>query len=100
MLFRSRQTRRRGLLGRPGLEAGHGLLIRPCLAIHTAWMRFAIDVVFIDRDGTVIKTRTAMGPWRLAAATRARAVVELPSGWLSERRVAVGDRLLVREEAA
>lgn len=95
----TRRARRRGLLGRRGLDAGHGLLIRPCLAIHTAWMRFAIDVVFIDASGTVIRYVSGVAPWRVAASPRARAVVELPAGWLARRPVAVGDRLRVCEEA-
>jgi uncharacterized protein len=89
----TRTARRRGLLGRDGLEPGHAMLIAPCSSIHTWFMRFPIDVIFVARDGRVVKSRAAMPPWRLAAAPRAYAVVELPAGTLAKVNVATGDRL-------
>ena len=70
-------TRRRGLLGRDGLAAGHALLIAPCSSIHTWFMRFPIDVIFVRRDGLVLKTRAAIPAWRMAFGWGAFAVVEL-----------------------
>ncbi|HEV3217381.1 MAG TPA: DUF192 domain-containing protein [Vicinamibacterales bacterium] len=89
----TRAERRRGLLGRDGLEPGHAMLIAPCSSIHTWFMRFPIDVIFVARDGRVVKTRAAIPPWRLALAPGAYAVVELPAGAIAEALVRIGDRL-------
>jgi uncharacterized membrane protein (UPF0127 family) len=83
----------RGLLGRAALGAGEGLLIRPTSAIHTFFMRFAIDVVFLDRDGVVLEVVPGLRPWRLAAKRGARSVLELPAGEADARRIWPGDRL-------
>jgi uncharacterized membrane protein (UPF0127 family) len=88
-------SRLRGLLGRSGLGAGEGLLIRPASAIHTLFMRFAIDVVFIDRSGVVVKVVSALRPWRLAVGRRARCVLELAAGEAAARQIRPGDVLLV-----
>jgi uncharacterized protein len=89
----TRAARRRGLLGRDGLEPGCAMLIAPCSSIHTWFMRFPIDVIFVARDGRVLKTRAAMPPWRLAVAPGAYAVVELPPGAIAKSHVRIGDRL-------
>jgi uncharacterized membrane protein (UPF0127 family) len=73
------------------------MMLAPCAAVHTAFMRFAIDVVFIDRDGHAVKIVRNLPPWRIAAARRAHAVVELAAGSL--RDVSVGDRLYVAPRA-
>jgi len=86
-------TRMRGLLGRRGLPRGHGLFIEPTWSVHTWFMRFPIDVVFLDHDLTVLKLRTHMRPWRAAARFRARSVLELASGECDRLRLEVGDRL-------
>ena len=62
------ESRRRGLLKRDFLADGSALVIAPTNAIHTFFMRFAIDVAFVARDGRVLKIRRAMPPWRMAAA--------------------------------
>ncbi|MEX0786918.1 MAG: DUF192 domain-containing protein [Dehalococcoidia bacterium] len=83
-----------GLLGRSSLQPGEGLLIEPCSSVHTAFMRFTIDVVYIDRDGLVVKLAPKMRPFRMSAAMRtARSVVELPSGTIERTGTAVGDQL-------
>jgi uncharacterized membrane protein (UPF0127 family) len=86
-------TRMRGLLGRTGLPRGHGLFIEPTWSVHTWFMRFPIDVVFLDRDLTVLKIRKDMGPWRAAARFRARSVLELAAGECDRLHLEVGDRL-------
>ena len=86
-------TRMRGLLGRKRLARGHGLLIEPTWSVHTWFMRFPIDVVFLDRDLTVLKIRKHMGPWRAAARFRARSVLELAAGECDRLHLEVGDRL-------
>jgi hypothetical protein len=89
----TRATRKRGLLGRDGLPSGSALVISPCFAVHTAFMRFAIDVMFIDRDGYVVRMVRNMGRWRIAASIRAQQVIELPAGELEKRGVREGDRV-------
>jgi uncharacterized membrane protein (UPF0127 family) len=89
----TRESRRRGLLGRDGLAVGSALVITPCFSIHTAFMRFAIDVVFLNRDGVVLRVVSRLAPWRLAIAVGARLVVELPAGALEAHPVLAGDKL-------
>ena len=89
-------TRLRGLLGRRDLPRGEGLLLVPSPSVHTAFMRFAIDVVFLDRHGTVVAVEPELRPWRTAAKKGARAVVELAAGECGRRGVAPGDRLLLQ----
>ena len=89
----TRASRRRGLLGREGLDRSAALILAPCVAVHTAFMRFAIDVVFVDRDGCALKIVRELAPWRIALAPLAHAVIELAGGSLGSRDVSVGDRL-------
>ena len=70
-------TRNRGLLGRDGLDRGSALILAPCASVHTWFMRFPIDVVFVKKTGEVAKVRSAVGPWRIAVALRRGAA----SGW-------------------
>jgi len=92
--------RMRGLLGRPGLPAGEGLLLSPAPAIHTGFMRFPIDAVFLDRDLVVLDIVEQLRPWRFASKRGARAVLELAAGECARRGLAIGDRLGLRERAA
>jgi uncharacterized membrane protein (UPF0127 family) len=89
----TRNDRRKGLLGRDVFETSSALIIAPCFSIHTMFMRFDIDAVFVDDDGRAVKVVQGMGPWRIAVQPFAHAVVELPAGSLRERPVGVGDRL-------
>ena len=93
----TRARRRRGLLGRDRLDPCAALVITPCFVIHTLSMRFAIDVLFLDRDGVVVRIVTNLEPGRIALARRARSVVELAAGALATRDVSVGDRLYLEE---
>jgi uncharacterized membrane protein (UPF0127 family) len=90
---RTREARRRGLLGRDSLDPGAALMLSPCAAIHTAFMRFAIDVAFLSRDGRVVRVVHDLQPWRIAIAVKAHSVIEFPAGALQQHRVEVGDRL-------
>lgn len=90
---RSFRQRLVGLLGRRGLAADRGLLIAPCNNIHTAFMRFPIDAVFLDDEGEVLAIRTDIRPFRVALAYRARACLELCSGGAAAHGIAVGQRL-------
>ena len=86
-------ARLRGLLGRSGLEPGEGLMITRSGSIHTAFMRFPIDAVFLDRDLRVRKVVAAMPPFRAAAARRSRQVLELAAGEAERAGIVVGLRL-------
>jgi uncharacterized protein len=85
--------RMRGLLGRRSLQPGEGILLKPAGSIHTFFMRFTIDAVFLDRDLTVVGVTPALRPWRVAGRLGADAVLELGEGEWSRRGIAVGDRL-------
>lgn len=85
--------RLRGLLGRGSLPTGEGLLLQPAPSIHTAFMRFPIDVIFLDRNLEVVKRVEALGPWRTASARHARAALELAAGQTAARGIEIGDRL-------
>ncbi|MGH3033358.1 MAG: DUF192 domain-containing protein [Gaiellaceae bacterium] len=93
-------SRLRGLLGRSELQRGEGLLIRPCSSVHTWFMRFPIDVVFLDRELRVVRVARRLAPWRTAAGRKARAVLELPAGESDRRGLRPGDRLAVVEAVA
>lgn len=81
-----------GLMFRRELSEGEGLWIEPCQSVHTHFMRFPIDVVFVDRQETVVHVIPAMQPWRFSPTIRqAAAVLELPAG--AARRTAPGDRI-------
>jgi len=86
-------SRRTGLLRHDSFPDGRGIIIAPSNAIHTFFMRFAIDVAFVSKDGRVVKIRAAIPPWRMVGALRAYAVVELPAGTLAETGTVAGDQL-------
>ena len=86
-------ARLRGLLGREGLDPGEGLLLRPASSIHTFFMRFPIDVVFLDRELVVLGIHDTIDPWRTASERGAKVVLELPAGESSRRGLTVGDQL-------
>ena len=73
-------ARLRGLLGRSGLSSGEGMLLRPAASVHTAFMRFTIDVVFLDREDRVLKVAADLRPWKATGCRGARTVLELPAG--------------------
>jgi uncharacterized membrane protein (UPF0127 family) len=87
-------SRTQGLLGRDGLAPGHGLILDPCRLIHTFFMRFAIDVVFVDRHQRVTRVARDVPPFRFAwGGWSARATLELPAGTLARVPVAPGAQL-------
>ena len=85
--------RLRGLLGKRDLAAGHGVLLRPAWSIHTAFMRFPIDVVFLDADQVVVKIVPSLPSFKTASCRGAREVVELRAGECSRRGLSLGDRV-------
>lgn len=93
-------ARARGLLGRSGLEPGNGMLIDAAPSVHMFFMRFPIDVVFLDRDWKVVRVVHGLRPWRVAGARRAVAALELPAGSAAEAGIEEGDVLSLEEPAA
>jgi len=89
----SASLRSKGLLGRTGLEPGHGLWIVPCESVHTFFMKFAIDLVYLDRRNKVRKVKSAVGPWRISACLSAHSVLELPAGTVQSTSTQSGDIL-------
>ena len=89
-------ARKRGLLGRESLDPGHALIIAPCSAVHTFGMQFPIDVVFVAKDGTILKITRAMARGRVSGSLRAFATIELRAGTVETIGVSVGQHLEVR----
>ena len=89
---RSYWHRLRGLLARPPLLQAEGLVIFPCNAIHTGFMGYPIDVIFISRQHDVVKVASAVSPWRARRSGRARYVVELAAGEAARLTLQVGDQ--------
>ena len=96
----TRRARRRGLLARDSIGADEAMVITPCVAVHTAFMRFPIDVVFVDRDGRAVQIVHDMQPWRMAASLKGHAVIELAAGRVKACGVELGDRLSLIPTAA
>jgi uncharacterized membrane protein (UPF0127 family) len=89
------KARKRGLLGRSTFPTGSAIVIAPCNAVHTFWMEFPIDVLFVDRQGRLLNAVAALRPWRLAACVSAFAVIELPAHTAARHALGPGDRVVV-----
>jgi uncharacterized protein len=92
-------SRLRGLIGtrEDDFRNGAGLWIRPCRGVHTLAMRFAIDVVYLDRAGTVVHVEHNLQPWRFSPIRmQAVSVLELPSQTVTRTETALGDRIEIR----
>ncbi len=85
--------RLRGLLGRGSLPPDQGMLLRPAWSIHTWFMRFPIDVVFLDPEQVVVKIERDVSPFKTATCRGAREVIELASGECARRGLELGDRV-------
>lgn len=87
-------SRKKGLLGRDGLDEGEAIVIAPCNAVHMFFMRFPIDVVHLDREGRVVRVKAHVRPWRIDVSLRGFAVVELRAGSASRQGIQRGDRIV------
>ena len=89
-------ARLKGLLGKKGLKDGEGMYLEPCLQIHTCFMKFPIDVLFIDKSNIVIHIIKALKPFRFSGVyINAKAVIELASGVIEKTTIEIGDALLL-----
>jgi uncharacterized membrane protein (UPF0127 family) len=100
LLAETALTRMRGLLGRRHLPSGEGILLKPASSVHMAFMRFAIDAVFLDRELRVVKIAADLKPWRAASARGSKSVLEIAAGEAARRGLTTGDRLVVDSSPA
>ena len=91
--------RRTGLLRHERLEAGEGLWIVPCESVHTFFMKFPIDLVYLDKKRKVRKVRHAVPAWRMSACLAAHSVLELPAGTARETGTVAGDEVAIEKLA-
>ncbi len=92
-------SRLRGLIGvrEDDFRNGSGLWIRPCRGVHTLAMQFPIDVVYLDRAGTVVHVEHNLQPWRFSPIRmQAASVLELPSHTAARTETALGDRIEIQ----
>jgi uncharacterized protein len=89
--------RRTGLLKHTGLAPGDGLWIAPCEGVHSFFMKFTIDVLYLDRKHRVRKLRPNMAPWRISACLPADSVLELPAGTIAATQTERGDQLEIEK---
>ncbi len=92
--------RMRGLLGRDGLALGEGMLLNPAPSVMTFFMRFPIDVVFIDKSQTIVKIVHSLGPWKTAGARGSSAALELPAGTAAALDLEPGMTLVLADDGA
>lgn len=89
-------SRLAGWMAKPQVLPGEALILSPCRGVHTFWMRFPIDVLFLDANGSVVYTLESVRPFRVSPVVRpARTVIELPPGTIGRTSTAVGDRIRV-----
>ena len=91
------RSRRQGLLGRTSFD-DEALIIAPCSAVHTFFMRIPLDVIFTDRSGLVMRCSPHVRPWRLAGTLTAFAAIELPAGTIERSGTARGHRIELRRQ--
>jgi len=85
-----------GLLGKERLDAGCALILKPCNSIHTFFMRFAIDVLFVDKNARVIKAISSLKPFRITPVyINSALAIELPSGAIASTQTVEGDAILI-----
>lgn len=93
-------TRMRGLLGRARLRPGEGVLLQPAPSIHTAFVQFEFDAVFLDMNLSIVRIVERIKPWRIVAARRAASVLQIAAGEAGARGVMVGDQIVVADRVA
>ncbi len=90
--------RMKGLLGKKDLKKGQALILKPCDSIHTFFMRFTIDVIFVDRKQKVDLAVSCLKPWRLSPLCwRSKFAIEFPCGIIQDSRTEKGDEIAIIE---
>jgi len=96
---RSFWSRGKGLIGRKSLPADYGMVIRPCSSIHMFFMSIPLDVLYLDRQGRVIRVLSEIKPWRIGPIVpRGKWVIELPAGTAARTGTQVGDTVRVTSD--
>src|SRR3954471_22483827 len=95
LVARSPLKRMKGLLGRRSLSRDEGIWLEPASSVHTWFMRFPIDVVFVDKEMRVVRIVEALAPWRFAGKRGARSALELAAGVAARAGLAEGDVLTI-----
>jgi uncharacterized membrane protein (UPF0127 family) len=88
-----------GLMGRKELPPGEGLLIPDCRSVHTFFMRFPIDLAYLDGESRVVRIVPKVQPWAFSACWQAQSVLEMPAEWAEKSGLRVGDRLRFEDRA-
>ncbi|MDI6605911.1 MAG: DUF192 domain-containing protein [Candidatus Omnitrophota bacterium] len=87
-------SRMKGLLGRKEFKKGEALVLTPCNSIHTFFMKFPIDIIFLDKDKRIVKIIPSLQPFRLSGIYfNAASAIELPAGLAEVQSASVGDLL-------
>ena len=87
-------NRLNGLIGKKQFDENEAMCIKPCKSVHMFFMRFSIDVVFVDNDNVVIKEITSLKPWQISPYVKqASYVIELPKGTISDKDINIGDKI-------
>ena len=89
--------RLRGLLGR-NLKVNEGMLIEPCNSVHTMWMKYDLDIIYINKDNEIVKIIKKLKPWKLSVCTAAFKTLELPADTVDYIGLKVGDFLEFEKE--
>jgi uncharacterized membrane protein (UPF0127 family) len=98
IIAKSILSRMIGLLGRAGLESGSAMLLKPCSSIHTVGMKFALDLIFLDKDNCIVRTVAGVGANRFVLGGRgAKSVVEIEAGQVDVCGLSLGEQCLVRK---
>lgn len=93
-LTSSAWERMRGLLGRAEPGTQEGFLIKPCNMVHTAFMRYSIDVVFLDKLGCILAIHEKLAPWKIAVCLKAKMALELRYGSVQKLKLELSEQLL------
>lgn len=87
-------SRMKGLLGRQSLPVGKAILLTPCNSIHTLLMKFHIDVIFLSKNGEILKIVKDLSPNRFAfGGKNARSAIEMETGWFDWSALCISDVL-------
>jgi uncharacterized membrane protein (UPF0127 family) len=97
---RTMPERMKGLLGKEALPENHGLLLSPCGSVHTFFMKFSLDLIFLDGGLKIVRFLRNVRPHRMAfGGLQARSVIEVQAGWLDADAVSRGDQMTLKGSA-
>ncbi len=91
-------SRLKGLLGTKELPSGRGIILEPCNCIHTLFMHYDLDVIFLDEDNRVVALNERLKPYRFSSYYgKAKKAIELPAGTLEKTELSIGEKLEIVE---